>query len=90
VDEHGSWWPSAIRQRELRNVRRSPARVRQRSADAACFAVAGPVFNGRAEITNLGWSMEEEALARAFAIRTSRSSMIFAVALGVPLSASTM
>lgn len=53
---------------------------------AACFAVAGPVFQGRAEVTNLGWTMEEEALARTFAIpRVSLINDFYAVALGVPL-----
>jgi glucokinase len=31
--------------------------------DAACFGVAGPVIDGRAQITNLPWSIEEGALA---------------------------
>ncbi|HEV7923637.1 MAG TPA: glucokinase [Thermoanaerobaculia bacterium] len=56
--------------------------------DAACFAVAGPVFDGRAEVTNLGWKMEAAALSRAFGIR--RVALIndfYAVALGVPLLA---
>lgn len=53
---------------------------------AACFAVAGPVFNSRAEVTNLGWTMEEDALARQFAIpRVSLINDFYAVALGVPL-----
>ncbi|MFP5247628.1 MAG: glucokinase, partial [Thermoanaerobaculia bacterium] len=30
-------------------------------ADAACFAVAGPVYGGRAHVTNLPWQMEETA-----------------------------
>lgn len=54
--------------------------------DAACFAVAGPVYAGRAEVTNVGWTIEESALTRAFPIR--RVSLINdfqAVALGVPL-----
>jgi glucokinase len=55
-------------------------------ADAACFAVAGPVFNGRAEVTNLGWVMEEAALAKAFGIaRVSLVNDFHAAALGVPL-----
>lgn len=55
-------------------------------ADAACFAVAGPVLGRRAEVTNLGWAMEEEALARAFGIpRVSLINDFSAVALGVPL-----
>lgn len=56
--------------------------------DAACFAVAGPVFENRAEVTNTGWVMSSEALAEAFRIR--RVALIndfFAVALGVPLLA---
>ncbi|HEX6099270.1 MAG TPA: glucokinase [Thermoanaerobaculia bacterium] len=56
------------------------------SVHAACFAVAGPVFEGRAEVTNLGWVMEEAALARAFAIpQVSLINDFHAVALGVPL-----
>lgn len=57
--------------------------------DAACFAVAGPVFDNRAEVTNTGWVMSSEALESAFSIR--RVALIndfFAVALGVPLLAS--
>jgi len=55
-------------------------------ADSACFAVAGPVINGRAEITNLHWVMEESALASEFAIpRLSLINDFYAVALGVPL-----
>ncbi len=55
-------------------------------ADAACFAVAGPVFDDRARVTNLGWTMEERALERAFGIgRVSLINDFYAVALGVPL-----
>jgi glucokinase len=55
-------------------------------ADAACFAVAGPVFHGHAEVTNLGWMMDEDALARTFAIpHVSLINDFYAVALGVPL-----
>lgn len=32
---------------------------------AGCFAVAGPVIDGRVKATNLPWEMEEGALARA-------------------------
>ncbi len=32
---------------------------------AACFAVAGPVIDGRVKATNLPWEMEEGSLARA-------------------------
>lgn len=50
--------------------------------DAACFAVAGPVWEGRAEITNLQWVID----ARSFDIpRVSLINDFHAVALGVPL-----
>lgn len=56
------------------------------AADAACFAVAGPVFQGRARVTNLGWTIEADGLARAFAIpRVSLINDFYAIALGVPL-----
>jgi glucokinase len=54
--------------------------------DAACFAVAGPVLNGRAEVTNLKWVMLANDLEREFGIRqVSLINDFFAVALGVPL-----
>lgn len=37
---------------------------------AACFGVAGPVVEGRAEITNLPWVIEDAALASELAIPT--------------------
>jgi glucokinase len=56
------------------------------NVDAACFAVAGPVLNGRAEVTNVGWKIEEAALVRAFVIpRVALINDFYAVALGVPL-----
>ena len=36
------------------------------SPNFACFGVAGPVVEGRATITNLSWTMDEEQLADAF------------------------
>ena len=54
--------------------------------DAACFAVAGPVIGRRAEVTNLQWFMDAEALERAFRIaRVVIINDFQAVALGVPL-----
>lgn len=54
--------------------------------DAACFAVAGPVLRGRAEVTNVGWTIEEAALERAFPIgRVSLINDFYGIALGVPL-----
>ncbi len=37
---------------------------------AACVAVAGPVRDGRATMTNLDWTMDEETLARAIKAET--------------------
>lgn len=54
--------------------------------DAACFAVAGPVLDARAEVTNVGWTIEQEALARTFSIgRVALINDFYAVGLGVPL-----
>jgi glucokinase len=56
--------------------------------DAACFAVAGPVFADRAEVTNLTWKIDALALARQFSIgRVSLINDFYAVALGVPILA---
>jgi len=54
--------------------------------DAACFAVAGPVFADRAEVTNLTWKIDALALAKKFSIgRVSLINDFYAVALGVPI-----
>jgi glucokinase len=54
--------------------------------DAACFAVAGPVIGAQAQVTNVGWTIEEAELARAFSIgRVSLINDFQAVGLGVPL-----
>jgi glucokinase len=53
--------------------------------DAACFAVAGPVFGGRADLTNLGWELHAESLAKTFGIEhVALINDFYAVALGVP------
>lgn len=53
---------------------------------AACFAIAGPVLRGKATVTNVGWTIEETALAQRFPIgRVSLINDFSAVALGVPL-----
>src|SRR6266481_58594 len=58
----------------------------RRPIDAACFAVAGPVLEGHAEVTNLGWSIDAVPLAKAFDIREiALINDFYAVALGVPL-----
>lgn len=54
--------------------------------DASCFAVAGAVLDGRAEVTNVGWVLDETKLAGAFPIGSvSLINDFYAVGLGVPL-----
>src|SRR6202008_2633321 len=54
--------------------------------EASCIAVAGAVLDGRVEVTNVGWILEEKALARSFSIgRVSLINDFYAVGLGVPL-----
>lgn len=54
--------------------------------DAACFAVAGPVYGGRAEVTNVGWDIAVDALTGTTKIpRISLINDFYAIALGVPL-----
>jgi glucokinase len=56
------------------------------TVDGACFAVAGTVIGSTAKVTNLGWTMDAEALAAAFSIaRVALINDFYAVALGVPL-----
>jgi glucokinase len=40
------------------------------TADRACFAIAGPVVNGRVAVTNLPWIAEAEAIRREFGFRS--------------------
>jgi glucokinase len=57
-----------------------------RPVDAACFAVAGAVLDARVTVTNVGWILDEAALARTFSIpRVSLINDFYAVGLGVPL-----
>jgi len=53
---------------------------------AACFAVAGPVLENRAEVTNLKWAIDAAALEKAFDIHdVALINDFYAIALGVPL-----
>ena len=53
---------------------------------AACFAVAGPVIEGKAEITNLSWIIEVGELRRQYSIgQVTLVNDFYAVAVGVPL-----
>jgi glucokinase len=54
--------------------------------DAACFAVAGPVVDDHAEITNLEWDIDRRVLTHTFSIpKVDLINDFYAVALGVPL-----
>jgi glucokinase len=54
--------------------------------DSACFAVAGPVIEKTAEVTNLHWRMEAGVLGERFGIGSvTLINDFYAVALGVPL-----
>ncbi len=54
--------------------------------DRACFDVAGPVFAGRAKITNLPWELEEGALARELNLQAVHLlNDVEAIALAVPI-----
>ena len=56
------------------------------SVERACFGVAGPVVEGRANITNLPWLMEEDRLAAALNLRSVRLlNDLESIAYGVPI-----
>jgi glucokinase len=53
--------------------------------ERAAFAVAGPVVHGRAELTNLGWTVDEQRLSAALDIPVVRLlNDVAALAYGVP------
>jgi glucokinase len=57
----------------------------KRKPAAAAFSVAGIVMDGRAEMTNVDWVMEEGALARTLGVSRVRILNDFtAAALGIP------
>jgi len=59
--------------------------AQKRKPSAAAFSVAGIVMDGRAEMTNVDWVMEEKALARALGVGRVRILNDFAAAaLGIP------
>jgi glucokinase len=58
----------------------------QGPVDGACFAVAGPVIGGTAEVTNVGWNITESELASSFGIaKVALINDFYGIALGVPL-----
>jgi glucokinase len=56
------------------------------TVEAACFDVAGPVVEGRAELTNLPWVLQEEQLASDLGLRAAHLlNDLEAIATAVPL-----
>ena len=56
------------------------------SVDRACLAIAGPVINGRAAVTNLPWIADAEAIRRTFGFQSVRLlNDLAATARAVPL-----
>jgi glucokinase len=54
--------------------------------ELACFDVAGPVIDGRAQVTNLPWVLDEPSLAQALGLRSVRLlNDLEAIARAVPL-----
>lgn len=57
-----------------------------RTADRACFAIAGPVIDGRATVTNLPWIEEAETIRRQLGLQSVRLlNDVAASARAVPL-----
>jgi glucokinase len=60
----------------------------RKPVDRACFAIAGPVINGRVKTTNLAWVIEETALAQELNINRQSVHLINdleAIAHAVPI-----
>jgi len=76
------------------------------SVDRACFAVAGPVVDGRSKITNLPWVIDESTVAKelqlesvhlmndleaiAFAIPSLRTDDVHTINAGAPVPTGTI
>ena len=57
----------------------------KRTADYACFDVAGPVIGGRAHLTNLPWDLEEATLCRSLGLQhVTLLNDLKAIAYAVP------
>ncbi len=57
----------------------------KRSAEAACFDVAGPVIGGKAHLTNLPWALDETKMQQALGLkRVMLLNDLKAVAYAVP------
>jgi glucokinase len=58
--------------------------------DAACFAVAGPVHDGEADVTNVGWHLSERSLEESHSIEAvTLVNDFYALAFAVPFLSAT-
>jgi len=56
------------------------------TVDAACFAIAGPVYESRASLTNVGWEIAEAKIQSEFRIaNVTLVNDFYAVARGIPI-----
>jgi len=55
------------------------------SITEACFAIAGPVIDGRCKTTNLPWDVSERRLARRFGWNVRLINDLSGTAFGIPL-----
>jgi len=55
------------------------------SITEACFAIAGPVIDGRCKTTNLPWDISERRIARRFGWDVKLINDLAATAMGIPL-----
>ena len=77
-------WPSFAGLETLVYAFFQPNQVR---VEHAVFAVAGPVVNGRAELTNLGWKLDEKQSCEALGVSSVRLlNDLLATAIAVPLA----
>jgi hypothetical protein len=54
--------------------------------ESACFALAGPILSGRASVTNLPWTVRDDALSAAAGVnRVKLINDVQAVACSVPI-----
>ena len=65
VGDRHRLWPGARRRRPGRPAAAARRFAAGRPLAAACLAVAGPVVNGVAELTNAGWTIAEDEVAAA-------------------------
>ncbi|ACN16318.1 Glk [Desulforapulum autotrophicum HRM2] len=55
------------------------------SISEACFAIAGPVMDGRCKTTNLPWNVSEQGIKRRFGWKVRLINDLAATALSIPL-----